>query len=327
MHIPKLFSKASLVVGGLVAAVQPFSGLAQEPFDLRQHYNWQIAICYHPMYLLVDQDRGVPIVGERVPPWGAATAEAYMERVKRNLAALEKDPSLRLNYEWSACELDDLSRRFPEVLRRMRAASERGQLDFLGGEFAQPHAVTLSSESCWRQFEFGLEVYQRLLGKRIVLHATQEPQLHLQLPQMLRRFGYKFMVMPDFPWSVTVTEGPFEFMGHEHNYFKRGDEFIQALGLDGTGLPAYFATNVRHTNPNDEQMKDFWSSPPVWIDFPDLEEFHNPLERWATPALLERALEERGKVAPPRAKGQVRTYQSYVEGVWAEELQIGRAHV
>lgn len=295
------------------------TSLAEEPFNLQQYFNWKICMCYHPMYLLIDEDRGVPVVGERVPPWGAPTAEAYVERVKRNLAAVEEDPEAKLNYEWSACELDALAQRFPDVMQRIREAYQRGQLDFVDGAYSQAHMSTLESESNWRQFEYGLEVFQRLLGKRIVVYASQEDQLQPQLPQILRHFGYNYMVMPAFPWKVTITKGPFELLGSPGYYLRKGNEFINATALDGTSLPAYLPTYCGDFDPNTEQMRDLWSSPPVWIDFPDMAEYHNPLGKLAKPALLEHALDERLKVAPPRASGRVSTYESYVEGVWAEE--------
>ena len=77
------------------------------------------------MYMLVNEDRTVPTVGERIPPWGAATAEQYLERVKRNLDSLERSPKLTLNYEWAAHSLDDIANRFPVVMKRMQAAHQR----------------------------------------------------------------------------------------------------------------------------------------------------------------------------------------------------------
>ncbi|MGA2177929.1 MAG: hypothetical protein ABSH38_23520 [Verrucomicrobiota bacterium] len=295
------------------------SALAEEPFNLQQHFNWKIALCYHPMYLLVDEDRGVPVVGERVPPWGAPTAEAYVERVKRNLDAVEKDPEAKLNYEWSACELDALAQRFPDVMQRLRQAYDRGQLDFVDGAYSQAHMSTLESESNWRQFEYGLEVFQRLLGKKIVVYASQESQLQPQIPQILGHFGYKYMVMPAFPWKVTITKGPFDLLGSPGFYLAKGAEFINATALDGTSLPAYFPTYCSDFDPNTVQMRDLWSTPPLWIDFPDMAEYGNPLDKRAKPVLLEHALDERFQAAPPRASGRVGTFESYVEGVWAEE--------
>ena len=80
MNQQMLFSQVILVAGCLIAAAQPFSGPAQEPFAMRQHFDWQIALCYHPMSMLVDEDRGTPVLAERVPPWGAATAKRYPKR-------------------------------------------------------------------------------------------------------------------------------------------------------------------------------------------------------------------------------------------------------
>ena len=165
------FLKTFLLGGCLLAATQPLSCLAQETFDIRKHFDWQIAICYHPMYMLVDEDRGEPTIGERIPPWGAATAEQYLERVKRNLDSLEKDTKLTLNYEWAACALEDISVRFPDVMQRMQAAHQRGQLDFVGGEYSLAHTCVHGSEANWQQFEQGLPIFQRLFGQRVNIHA------------------------------------------------------------------------------------------------------------------------------------------------------------
>jgi len=292
---------------------------AEERFDPQQYLGWKIAICYHPMYLLIDEDRGLPIVGERVPPWGAATADDYVQRVRRNIGALEKDPRVKLNYEWSGYELDQMAERFPDVVERMKAAHKKGQLDFIGGEFSQPHAATLGSESCWRQFEFGRAVFERLFGKKIVVYATQETQVHPQLPQILSQFGYKHLVMPNFSAAVRFTEGPLELISDGCAVrVKQGDEFFHATALDGTSLPGYFPSSP-FLNPTLERMRDTLRQPPILVHFPDMEEFHNP-QPLAEPVLLGDALEERIKVAPPRAKGMVHTFWSYAEGVWAEEL-------
>ncbi len=294
--------------------------MKDKTFDLRRHLDWKIAICYHPMYMVVDEDRGVPVLGERKPPWAASTAEEYMERVGRNLRSLEKNPDLRLNYEWASHSLEDVSIRFPEFYGRMKAAYDRGQLDFVGGEYSLAHQMAHSSEAAWRQFEYGTEIIHRLFGKRVSTHAHQECHLFRQLPQILRKFGYRFVVMPSFPWAVDLTSPSFKLLGHERGtYIKKGDEFILAEALDGTAIPAFFATNVRQTKWHDEMIKDMWGCPPVWIDFPDLEEYHNPQEL-ADPVLLEEVISERHQISPPKSRGVLHAYYSYAaEGIWAEE--------
>lgn len=291
-------------------------------FDSFAHFNWEIAICYHPMYMLVDEDRGVPPVGERVPPWGYETAEEYIDRVRRNLDALEANPDLTLNYEWEVHSLQDVAERFPDVHARMKAACDRGQLCFLGGEYSLAHTNTYSSEAAWRQFEYGMQLFRELYGRDITVHAHQEVHVFRQLPQLLQRFGFEFLVFPAFPWGLTVTSGPFELLGYERAYhLKKGDDFITVQALDGTSIPGFFTTNLRLTKAAIEVGRDLWSAPPVMIDFPDLGEYRNCWEGKAKPVLLDKATAARFKVAPPRATGQIHSYYSYCEGVWADEHQ------
>jgi len=75
--------------------------LKSDPF-IKKHFGWKLAFCQHPMYLLIDEDRGKPTVGERIPPWGARNKEGYVERVRRNLKSLEELSELKLNYQWGA---------------------------------------------------------------------------------------------------------------------------------------------------------------------------------------------------------------------------------
>src|SRR5262249_38047498 len=67
---------------------------------LKEHLGWQMALIEHSMYMLIDEDRGDPVVGERTLPWCAPDASVYVERMRRNLAALEAIPALRLTYDF-----------------------------------------------------------------------------------------------------------------------------------------------------------------------------------------------------------------------------------
>jgi len=291
-------------------------------FDNYLYYKWQIAICYHPMYMIQDEDQGVPALPERTPPWGCDSAEEYLERVKRNLTSLEEDPELTLNYEWSIHALADIAERFPDVHKRMRSAAERGQLCFLGGEYSLAHTHTFSSEAAWRQFEYGTQLFRELYGQDITVHAHQEVHVFRQLPQLLKEFGFEFLVLPAFPWGLTITSGEFDLLGYERAYhLKKGDDCITIEALDGTGIPGLFTTNVRLTRPVIHMGRGPWSAPPVFIDFPDLEEYHNPMEGKAQSVLLDKAAAERFEAAPPRATGQIYSYYSYCEGIWAEAHQ------
>jgi len=302
--------------------------LLKNPY-LKSRMNWQLALCQHPMYLLVDEDRGEPTVGERVLPWGAPDVTIYVERVKRNLASLQKYSDLKLNYEFSAVELQSLAQGFPEVALEIRRMYKKGSLDFLNGSFSQAHLQTFSSESNWRQFEMGLDIFQRLFGKKVRVYAAQETGLHPQLPQILKHFDYEMLAVPSFPWTMEVLEGDFEFGGsHQGMSIIARDEFVQATALDGTCLPMYINEDAQTGFHKSRILqgidRDLFGAAPVWMYFPDLIEVDKEIYRTCKCifdfVLLERALRERIRQAPPRAKARVYTYWSYMEGVWAEEL-------
>ena len=44
----------------------------KDPFT-KEHFGWKLAFIQHPMYLVIDEDRGEPISGERTPRWGACS--------------------------------------------------------------------------------------------------------------------------------------------------------------------------------------------------------------------------------------------------------------
>jgi hypothetical protein len=300
--------------------------LKNDPF-IKEHFGWKLAFCQHPMYLLIDEDRGEPTVGERVPPWGAAEAKDYVERVRRNLQSLENLPELKLNYQWSAMELRSMARRFPDVYDRIKKLYEKGSLDFLDGTYSQAHLHVLGSESNWRQFEYGLEVYRELFEKDVDVYARQETGLHLQLPQLLKLFGYEFACLPAFIGTVEVFDGRFGLVGQEGVYETvTGDEFVEAVGLDGSAIPMYLQGGLgwEEEKEHRELQQDLYSGPKIWFAFPDLSEVDDEtfeeyrlLFDWV---LLRDALVERWRVSPARAKARLFSYWSYIEGVWAEEL-------
>ena len=130
------------------------------------------------------------------PPWGAPNSEEYVRRVERNLQSLDELSDLRLNYQWSALEIHNMLRDYPHMRERMLKHYHNGKLDFIDGTFSQAHLQILSSESNWRQFEYGLQVYRDLLDKEVDIYSRQETGLHVQLPQLLNIFGYRFATIP-----------------------------------------------------------------------------------------------------------------------------------
>jgi len=293
---------------------------------IKDHFGFKIAFCQHPMYLLIDEDRGEPTVGERIPPWGAATSDEYVKRVRRNLSSLVKYPDLRLNYQWSAYELNHMVTHSPDVHEEMKRLYGDGSLDFLDGTFSQAHLQVLGSESNWRQFEYGLEIYKKQFDKKVDVYARQETGLHRQLPQLLSIFGYRYMTLPSFHSVINFHEGSLEFMYNDGQYLPLGkQEFINASSLDGSIIPAYlWMTPGEWEDRTDQFEMDLYSGPKIFYEFPDLEEIDMEdyddfigMYDWV---ILGDALDERILASPPTASADIYSYWSYMEGVWAEEL-------
>lgn len=322
-----------------------YERLKNNPY-LKSHLDWEIAICQHMMYLLIDEDRGEPVLGERKLPWGAPDAETYVKRIERNLRSLEKVADLRLTYQIAAVDMESIARDFPEVAEKMKYWHQQGRLDFVGGSFSQPHMQGIGSESNWRQFEWGVKFFNDFFGKQIKLHGRQETALHQQISQILKKNGFEMISMPIFPWSLEIIEGSFEFTScHLGTNFMRSNEFVEAVSLDGTSLPAYLTSPVSaffdldevhedcpipalHAH-NPDNIKraissDLYGPPPVWPYFPDLMEidqsYFENIHEIAAVVHLEEALARRIKKVPPRAKAKLNSYWSYYEGQWAEEF-------
>jgi hypothetical protein len=311
---------------------QVFQELKSLPYS-RAHLRWAIGFTQHSMYMITDEDRGVPMVGERHMPWGAPDASVYVQRTLHNMEALVNIPQLRLTYDYPGCDIESIAARFPDILTKMQEMHRRGVLDFVNGTYSEPHLQVLSSESNWRQFEYGLPVFKKLFNKDIKLYAFQEVSQHVQLPQILAQFGYQMLCMGAMPWAMEIIEGPFVFQSdYCSTQFVHGNQFVEAVALDGTSLPAYLMepTGPLSDNPNSDQNvktcidDDLFGPSRIWPYFPDhmevTRDLYDEISVLFDFVLLDKALGELIKTAPPRAKARVFSYWSYAEGVWAEAL-------
>ena len=286
---------------------------------------WKLTLAQHPMYILIKEDTGC---AERTPPWGAPDIETYIDRLRQNIATLRKYPQVKIGYEWSGLELELLKEDAPAVFDEMLELARKGQTTFYNGTYSQPHLQTLSSESNYRQFEWGARVYRQLVDHwQVKAYAHQESSLNEQTPQLLKAFGIQFGVLPHFSSTLSMIDGgELLFHGRHGTLFMHGEEFAAWKGLDGTLIPLYLE-EPSHMRIQDwinfQEMMGLIHVPPILVDIPDLIDVD---EAWleerskADFALLDDALEERYRAFPPRFKARFYTNWSYIEGIRAEEL-------
>jgi hypothetical protein len=188
-----------------------------------------VSMDMHPMWLLIKEDT---VCAERVPPWGAPSVKEYATRLDRNLKALDSHPQAKLNYDFSAGELEDMKATCPELAKRMRAAAERGQLGFVNGTYSQPHLHTFSLEASVRQFQFGTRSIRDNFGYRVRTYAMQEPGYTDQTPQIIKAFGYQYS------HRGTVVNFIHRQQPLPGQTVAGNEPFCLWTGLDGTTIPA-----------------------------------------------------------------------------------------
>jgi len=287
---------------------------------------WELALAQHPMYLLIREDT---TCAERTPPWGAPTIEAYIQRIRENLAALERYSRLKLGYEWSAVELELLAQDAPEVLQDMRSYANKGRVCFYNGTYAQPHLQILSSESNLRQFQFGQRTYQELGLKPVRVYAHQEASVHDQVPQLLAAFGITYAAVPGFLTNlVWLEKGEMLLHAVRGPRFLNDRQFASWTGLDGSVVPLYLHQPI----PREMTLKEMLAReyvlgrlgcPTLFIDLPDMigiddswMEERSPVDFVTLDSALAARLKEDSEHSPVR----LFTNWSYLEGIRAEEL-------
>lgn len=283
---------------------------------------WMFALSQHPMYFLIREDTQC---AERTPPWGAATIEEYIERVKRNLISVINN-DIKVGFEWSAYELELLKEDSPEVFNMMVSLLNDKKVSFYNGTYAQPHLQMLSHEANYRQFEEGIKFYKEICGFPVSCYIHQEASVHDQVPQLMEHFGLKYCAIPQFGSTIKWLDGGVLNLMAGKRRFIHGDEFTRWQGLDGTNVMLYLSTRLNgdvNYELDNEDMAGLFRIPPIVFDTPDLIEINDKwLKKYerAELVLADEALAQREKDAPATSTARFYSNWSYIEGIFAESL-------
>lgn len=132
-------------------------------------------------------------------------------------------PDRPVVFEFDAHAYEDMGRRAPAAIAKMRWALGCGALEIVNGTYAQPLSQTISGECNLRHFWHGLQAIRRVLGVDVRHYLSQEPLFFPQLPQILKGFGYEGSVLRTH-WSPFGTDP------------SRDAAFVRWRGPDGSEI-------------------------------------------------------------------------------------------
>jgi len=125
---------------------------------VKQKDKWFLALCQHPMFLLVKDDDECL---ERTAGWGGDFHE-HLNRLKCNLDAVEKYKEVKVNFDLGAMEIELVKLYRPELIKKLRKLVSKKKVALVNGTYSQPHLQILPPASCWWQFKYGLESIKKL---------------------------------------------------------------------------------------------------------------------------------------------------------------------
>lgn len=316
---------------------------------------WIWVCVQHPMPLLVE-DRGIPVVLERIPPWGDPDLLSYLRKFNDVFDSIEKYPDFRMDFEISAREMEDVAKADFKTAQRMIEHVQNGKLGLVGGDYSQAHYHVFGSESCLRQISMGLDVFRKMFNYKIEVFFHQETGIHEQLPQILNAFGYTVAVPPRFPWALKFIEGDIPELSSHYGTleFVHDEDFTRWRGLDGSSIPLYLSMPApsqsdeiievfqKHGNPKikkelfergpspfdqfmeRERQKNPVTVPRILIETPDMKRIDNDYYMSRRMdchfSRMVDAVKDILGQSSVHSTARLYAYWSYIEGVWAEKL-------
>jgi hypothetical protein len=153
-------------------------------------------------------------------------------------------PDTPFVFEASGYSLEEIARRTPEVLDKLKDAIARGQCEFMGSPYAHPMLPNFPEEDGLWSLKFSMAAYEKHLGLRPTSFWNPECGWRSYVPQQVLDAGYKNLVA-DFE-AYTVAKKPDgtpqrpEIYAHEHTDEKKFYNFGFKYDLPGDEKALHF---------------------------------------------------------------------------------------
>ncbi len=124
-------------------------------------------------------------------------------------------------FEASGYTIDVMAERTPDVLKKLRAAIESGQCEFMGAPYSHPIMANVPEEDARWSNIFSMKTYEKHLGMRPKSAWNPECTWMQYVPRAFRDAGFEYLTL-DFESYMTCNDAAYSWVernrAHEMNW-------------------------------------------------------------------------------------------------------------
>ncbi len=162
--------------------------------------------------------------------------------------------------EWKICleiepeTWDSVKTKTPEDYNNFFKVVNSQRVEFTNPTYAQPYCYNISGESIIRQFQYGIKkINSHFPDVRFITYSVEEPCFTSSLPQLLKSFGFKYVVLkcPNTCWG-----------GYTRAY---GKDLVNWIGPDGTSILTVPRYECEQLEENSTWQTKAWMNSPSYL--------------------------------------------------------------
>jgi len=174
----------------------------------------------------------------------------------------EAFPNTAYVFEASGYTIEEMAKRTPDVLEKLKAAMATGQCEFMGSPYAHPMLPNFPEEDGLWSLKFSNAAYEKHLGMRPTSFWNPECGWRSYVPRQVVEAGYKNLVADFEAYSVATkpdgTPQRPEIYAEEHTDEKKFYNFGFKYDLPGDEKALHFPFQA--TQDVDDQLRTFLRS-------------------------------------------------------------------
>lgn len=118
----------------------------------------------------------------------------------------KKHPHAKYVFEASGYTIDEMAKRTPDVVKKLRDAIKSGQCEFMGAPYAHPVMANIPEEDAYWSCEFAMRAYEKHLGFRPESFWNPECTWKQYVPRAFARAGVKYLTLDFESYMVSTDE-------------------------------------------------------------------------------------------------------------------------